>query len=62
MFLMETIRPEAPKSPVNNGRRGSLIGKFKVKNPRKPAKRKIVKDRRNSFSENIRYREIKISK
>ena len=39
LFLMETMRPERPKSPVNKGKRGSLTGRFNVRKPRKPAKK-----------------------
>ena len=39
LFLMETMRPERPKSPVNKGKRGSLTGRFNVRKPRKHAKK-----------------------
>ena len=41
-FIIEVIKADAPKRPVNIGRKGSFIGRFKVAKPRKPANRKII--------------------
>ena len=49
-FFRETIKADEPKRPVKRGRRGSLIGRLKVRIPRKPARRKIVSERRKFLS------------
>lgn len=41
--LMLMNRLLAPKSPVNKGRRGSLIFRFKDAIPKKPASKKIIR-------------------
>ena|SRR3989338_8602508 len=58
----EMINVEAPKSPVRRGSIGSFIGRFKVVKPRKPAKRNIVKERRNFSSLKMIYEERKIKR
>ena len=60
LSFIETKREERPKRPVSKGKRGSFIGRFKVKKPRKPASKKTVNERRNLSSLKIKYREAKI--
>ena|SRR3989338_4373944 len=50
----ETIRVEEPNKPVNRGRSGSLIGSWNVASPRKPARRKIIKEEMKLSSLKIR--------
>ena len=40
--LMEFIIVDAPKSPVNNGRRGCWIFRLNEVKPKNPARRKII--------------------
>ena len=50
----ETIRVEEPNRPVKSGRSGSLIGSWNVASPRKPARRKIIKEERKLSSLKMR--------
>jgi len=54
LFLMEIKREERPKRPVNRGKRGCFIGRFRVAKPKKPARVKTVNAIKGSFSLRIR--------
>ena len=54
MFFREIINAEVPKRPVNSGSKGFCIGRFRVRNPRKPARINIVREIRNSSSLRIK--------
>lgn len=61
--LMLMRRLLAPKSPVNRGRRGSLMFMFSEAIPRKPAKRNMIRVHNLFFgSEIIRCVEIRINR
>lgn len=56
----ETRSEERPKRPERRGSRGSLTGRANVANPKKPAKRKTIREAKNSFSLKIINNETKI--
>ena len=62
MSFKLTINAEEPKSPVSNGRSGSLTGRFRTANPRKPERMKIISAMSIFSSLSIKYNERKISR
>ncbi len=54
------IIEDAPNNPVRRGRRGSFTGKFKVANPRNPARMKTTIAEIAFFSLSVMYKETKI--
>ena len=48
-FEILVIKEEAPNNPVKRGRRGSLIGRFKLAIPKNPARNKWIESKDTKY-------------